>query len=115
MTEHYTGEIVPAEAAEIVPVDPPEPPRPDPVQTIYGTALHARTADRRPIVPAYLRSRTDAAALAGLLAYRSGFRPHLYYRWSPTAGVAGNAAACPRPTTPPCCPPRTSSCTPGSS
>lgn len=87
MTEHYTGEIVPAdvtlgeradEAAEVVPVDPPEPPRPDPVQTIYATALHARTADRRPIVPAYLRNRTEAHALAGWLA-RYGLHVTAYH------------------------------------
>jgi S-DNA-T family DNA segregation ATPase FtsK/SpoIIIE len=48
---------------ELVPVDPPEPPR-----TIYATVLRARTADRRPIVPAYLRNRDEARALAGWLA-----------------------------------------------
>jgi S-DNA-T family DNA segregation ATPase FtsK/SpoIIIE len=45
--------------AELVPVDPPEQPR-----TIYGTVLTTRTADRRPIVPAYLRNRQEAHDLA---------------------------------------------------
>ncbi|MFR9803136.1 cell division protein FtsK [Pseudonocardia sp. RS010] len=51
------------EAAELVPVDPPEQPR-----TIYATALSTRDADRRPIVPAYLRNRDEARQLAGWLA-----------------------------------------------
>ena len=41
--------------------------------------------------------------MAGLLTYRTGYRPHLYYRLVVHRGRAGNAAACPRPTTPPCC------------
>jgi S-DNA-T family DNA segregation ATPase FtsK/SpoIIIE len=81
-TDHYFGEIVPADVplagAEVVPVDPPEPARPDPVQTVYATPLHSRTADRRPIVPAYLRSRDDARAVARWLA-RYGAHVTVYH------------------------------------
>lgn len=51
------------DGAELVPVDPPERPR-----TIYATALAARTADRRPIVPAWARNRDEARQLAGWVA-----------------------------------------------
>jgi S-DNA-T family DNA segregation ATPase FtsK/SpoIIIE len=45
-----------------VPVDPPKQ-----AVTLYATALAARNADRRPIVPAWARSRAEARALAGWL------------------------------------------------
>jgi S-DNA-T family DNA segregation ATPase FtsK/SpoIIIE len=57
----------------LVPVDPPEPPR-----TLYGTALAARTADRRPIVPAWARNRDEARQLARWLA-RYGAHVAVYH------------------------------------
>lgn len=54
-------------------VDPEPAPR-----TIYATALSVRAADRRPIVPAYLRNRDEALALAGWLA-RYGVHVSAYH------------------------------------
>ena len=51
------------EPAEIVHVDPEPQPK-----TVYGTALAAREADKRPIVPAWMRNRQEARQLAGWVA-----------------------------------------------
>lgn len=59
-----TSPAVVDEAGEpAVPVDPPDVPL-----TLRATALAARDADRRPIVPAWLRDRAEATALARWLA-----------------------------------------------
>lgn len=60
ITPHRVGDEVP----EVVRVDPPEPPR----RTLYATVVAARDAQRRPIVPAWLRNRAEARALAVWLA-----------------------------------------------
>jgi S-DNA-T family DNA segregation ATPase FtsK/SpoIIIE len=58
---------------ELVPVDPPKQP-----QTIYGTALAVREAQKRPIVPAWARNKDEARQLAGWLA-RFGAHVTLYH------------------------------------
>ncbi|MDN5919687.1 MAG: cell division protein FtsK [Pseudonocardia sp.] len=50
-------------AGAVVPVDPDPAPR-----TVYGTALAAREADKRPIVPAWARNRDERRQLAEWLA-----------------------------------------------
>jgi DNA segregation ATPase FtsK/SpoIIIE, S-DNA-T family len=74
---------------EVVMVDPEPAPR-----TIYATALSVRAADRRPIVPAWMRNRAEARALLTWLA-RYGAHVSAYHltrlplyavrlaRWSP--------------------------------
>lgn len=49
--------------AEIVPVDPPAQPA-----TIFATITSTRDAEKRPIVPAYLRNKDEARQLGGWLA-----------------------------------------------
>lgn len=53
----------PDDGAQLVPVDPEPLPR-----TIYATAHAVREHERRPIVPAYLRNRHEAAQLARWLS-----------------------------------------------
>ncbi|MCW0215229.1 MAG: cell division protein FtsK [Pseudonocardia sp.] len=59
--------------AEIVPVDPPAQPA-----TIFATITSTRDAEKRPIVPAYLRNREEARQLGGWLA-RYGLHVVVYH------------------------------------
>lgn len=63
---------------DMPPVDGPDEPR-----TLYGTAMRASTADRLPIIPAWMRNRRDArqvfTAAGKGVAYHAGY--HLFWSW----------------------------------